>query len=169
MIEDINRIGPLVLLAPHLAYNIALALVCAIYLLTLSSQLFLALMAGLSLPLGLSVFLVNSSRVQFDAMRRSEEALFEHFRTIAEGKNEMLLSQARAEHFHKVLLQPAIEQAQTFMRQVHLRWNVNETWTSAASYAIVFIVAYLGYAAFVLPSEVIVRFVIGALFMVGPL
>ncbi|UAW64563.1 cyclic peptide export ABC transporter [Mycoavidus sp. HKI] len=169
LIEDINRIGPLVLLAPHLAYNIALALVCGIYLLTLSSPLFLTLIAGLSLPLGLSFFLVKSSRVQFDAMRRSEEALFEHFRTIADGKKEMLLSQARAEHFHKVLLQPAIAQAQTFMRQVHLRWNINEAWTSAASYAIVFIVVYLGYAAFALPSDVIVRFVIGALFMVGPL
>ncbi|MCG1042706.1 cyclic peptide export ABC transporter [Mycetohabitans sp. B8] len=169
LIEDITRISPLIMLAPHLAYNVILVLICSIYLITLSFQLFLVLLVGLGIPLAISAFLLRSTRKPLDAMRRSEEALFEHFRAIADGKKEMLLSRARAEHFYDVLLLPAIGQAQRLMRQVHLRWNLNEAWSSGAAYGTVFVVVYLGYAAFALPSDVIVRFVIGALFIVGPL
>ncbi len=169
LIEDINRISSLVLIAPHLAYNVVLIIVCAIYLLTLSIQLFLILLVGLGFPFAVSLFGVRSGSAQFDAMRRSEEGLFEHFCAIADGKKEMLLSPARAEHFVKTLLQPAIQQAQRSMQRVHLRWSIKEAWISTASYATVFSVVYLGHVLFTLQSDVIVRFVIGVSFMIRPL
>ncbi len=169
LIEDIGRIGPLAILAPQLAYHGSLIFICGIYLISLSTKLFLVLLLGLGIPLCVSFLLVRSTYTQFDAMRRSEAILFEHFHAIADGKKSMMLNRARAEHFHKVVLQPAVEQVKILMQRVYLRWALNGAWSSAAAYGTVFAVVYLGHAAFALPTDVIVRFVIGALFIVGPL
>ncbi|WP_323123008.1 ATP-binding cassette domain-containing protein [Burkholderia alba] len=169
LIQDIGRIGPLVLLAPQFAYNAFLAIACAIYLLTISPPLFGILVVGLTIPLGSGFLLLRATRQQFDVMRQNEETLFSHFRTIPDAKKEMGLNSARAEHFYAEILTPAIRTAEQTMERVYLRLGLHQAWSSALTYGAVFAVVYLGRTALNLPGTSILNFVVGGLFIVGPL
>jgi putative ATP-binding cassette transporter len=169
LIEDISRIGPLVLLAPLLAYNVLLAALCAAYLIIISVSLAGIFLACLSVSVAISIALVRTAHTQFDEMRRAEETVFEYFRSISEGKKEMSMNAQRANHFVDELLRPAIRHAQLWMTKVHLRWGFNEAWSSAALYGSIFATVYLGHVVLALPSETIIRSVIAALFLVSPL
>ncbi|PEH86253.1 ABC transporter ATP-binding protein [Burkholderia gladioli] len=169
LIEDIGRISPAIVIMPHLFYNGIFVIICATYVAMLSTKLFLVLIGGLGIASLVSFLLVRSTGRRFDEMRVSEEALFEHFRTIADGKKEMLLNRSRAEHFADTILQPAIERAQKVSKQTYLNWNLNQAWMPTAIYGTIFMVVYFGYMSFSLPAELIIRFVIGSLFIIGPL
>ncbi|WP_186263266.1 hypothetical protein, partial [Burkholderia gladioli] len=142
------RISPAIVIMPHLFYNGIFVIICATYVAMLSTKLFLVLIGGLGIASLVSFLLVRSTGRRFDEMRVSEEALFEHFRTIADGKKEMLLNRSRAEHFADTILQPAIERAQKVSKQTYLNWNLNQAWMPTAIYGTIFMVVYFGYMSF---------------------
>ncbi len=169
LIEDIQSIAPLVLMAPLLTYNILLSALFTVYLASISALMLVVLVAFLSLTFVASFFLERNTRKKFDVLRGCEEEVFEGFRTISEGKKEMSLNKARARHFSEKVLHPAIEGTKSVMVDVHTLWGFNDAWSTSVMYGAVFLVVYLGYAAFDLSQATVVRFVIGALFLVGPM
>ncbi|MGF6492409.1 cyclic peptide transporter [Luteibacter sp. 621] len=168
LIEDVAAIAPLVLVAPMLAYNLILVALYATYLASVS-VLLLGILAGfLAVSAVASVCLERYLRRRFDALREANEKLFEFFRYLSEGKKEMALNAARAKHVAEELMRPAIGHARRLMVQVHTGLGLNEAWSSAVVYASVFVIVYVGYAALGLPATTVTRFVIGALFLGGP-
>lgn len=169
LVEDIGRIAPLVLLAPQLVYNSLLAGLCSVYLCAISAPLFGILLFILSPTVAVSLALERATRQQFKEMRRVEETVFEYFRSINEGKKELSLNAARARHFTQELLHPAIRQAERLTFKVHLRWGLYGAWSGVAVYGAVFAVVYLGHVKLSLPLNVIVHFMVGGLFLIGPI
>ncbi|UPG95102.1 cyclic peptide export ABC transporter [Luteibacter aegosomatissinici] len=169
LIEDVAAIAPLVLVAPMLAYNVLLVILYAAYLSSVSASL-LGILAGfLFASATASILLERFLRQRFDALREANEKLFEYFRYLSEGKKEMALNAARARHVADALMRPAIGRARRLMIQVHAGLGFNEAWSSAVVYGSVFVIVYVGYAALSLPAETVTRFVIGALFLGGPI
>lgn len=168
LIEDVSRIGPLVLLAPQAAYNVLLVLLCGVYLLLISASLLAVFMIilGLTLAVTLAVNLAASKR--FDDMRMADERFFEHVRTISEAKKQLALSPARARHFVERLLRPAINQAEESMVKAHLMLGLNEAWSAVMVIGAAFIVVCLGQVMFDLPLNTILQFVVVGLFLAGP-
>lgn len=168
LIEDISRIGPLVLLAPQAAYNILLVLLCCTYLLFISASLFavFAIILGLTLAVTLAVNFAASKR--FDDMRTADERFFEHVRTISDAKKQLTLNPRRAGHFVDELLRPAIRQAETSMLRAHLMLGLNEAWSAVMVIGAAFIVVSLGQVMFGLPLNTILQFVVVGLFLAGP-
>lgn len=169
LIEDVAAIAPLVLVAPMLAYNVLLVLLYAAYLATVSPALLGILGGFLVASAAASVLLERFLRRRFDALREANERLFEYFRYLSEGKKEMALNAARARHVAEQLMHPAIGRARRLMVQVHTGLGFNEAWSSAVVYGSVFVIVYVGYALLSLPAETVTRFVIGALFLGGPI
>ncbi|TCV95969.1 putative ATP-binding cassette transporter/putative ATP-binding cassette transporter [Luteibacter rhizovicinus] len=169
LIEDIASIAPLVLVAPLLAYNILLAILYAGYLASVSFQLLGILLGFLCTTLVVSLTLERLLRSKFDQLRQANEKVFEYFRYISEGKKEMTLNASRASYVTDELMQPAIQRARRIMIHVHAGLGFNEAWSTAVIYGSVFLIVYLGYAALELSQITIIRFVIGALFLSGPI
>lgn len=168
LIEDVASIAPLVLVAPLLAYNVLLVVLYVSYLASVSPPL-LAILAGfLSVTVVASMALERFLRRRFDALRDANERVFEYFRYLSEGKKELALNAARAKHVADELIRPAIGRSRRLMVQVHTGLGFNEAWTSTVIYASVFVIVYIGYASLALPQTTIMRFVIGALFLSGP-
>jgi cyclic peptide transporter len=109
----------------------------------------------------------RSERI-FERIRREEDRLFEHFRVIADAKKEMTLNSARAAHFSEHVLGEAIRANGQNLRKAHRMWGYGETWNNALVYAAILVVAYSGRVAFAEDTALIVRFVVTALFMIGP-
>lgn len=168
LIEDVASIAPLVLVAPLLAYNVLLVVLYVSYLASVSPPL-LAILAGfLGVTVVASMALERFLRRRFDALRDANEKVFEYFRYLSEGKKELALNAARAKHVADELIRPAIGRSRRLMVQVHTGLGFNEAWTSTVIYASVFVIVYIGYASLALPQTTIMRFVIGALFLSGP-
>jgi ABC-type siderophore export system fused ATPase/permease subunit len=169
MIQDLERIGPLVMLAPQLANNAVLLLLGSGYLIRLSPQLycaFLLVMAAVWLGSFVTMRLMRSS---FDAMRAAEEQFFGHLRTIADGKRDLVLSRTRSAHFSEHLLRPSMRQARIWMTRVHLIQGLNESWSLVTVNATLFLMVLAGYRVLHLSTAIIVQFVVAALFLTGPL
>ncbi|MDY1549856.1 cyclic peptide export ABC transporter [Luteibacter sahnii] len=168
LIEDVASIAPLVLVAPLLAYNILLATLYAGYLASVSLPLLGILLAFLSSTLLVSLTLERYLRTRFDRLRNASDTVFEYFRYLSDGKKEMTLNASRATYVADELLGPAIQRARALSVQVNTGLGVNEAWSSAVVYGSVFVIVYLGYALLALPQATVVSFVIGALFLSGP-
>lgn len=168
LIQDVGQIAPLVLLAPQLAYNAIVVIFGAYYLAKLSFILFAIFFSIMGLSLGVTALLQRMTRSGFDAVRRSEEEVFEHFRSISDGKKEMSLNAGRAQHFAEEHLRPAIERTQHLMTGVHLRWGLNDAWSIGMLYGAVFFVVWLGHTIFAQPQATVIQFVVAGLFLVGP-
>ncbi|WP_448096313.1 cyclic peptide export ABC transporter [Luteibacter yeojuensis] len=168
LIEDVASIAPLVLVAPMLAYNGLLVVLYASYLASVSPPLLGILAAFLGVTVVVSLVLERFLRRRFDALREANEKVFEYFRFLSEGKKELALNAARAAHVADELIRPAIGRARRLMVQVHTGLGFNEAWSSAVIYASVFVIVYVGYASLALPQATIMRFVIGSLFLSGP-
>ena len=168
LIEDIASIAPLVLVAPMLAYNILLAVLYSGYLATISIPLLGILFGFLCTTLIVSLILEHVMRSKFDQLRQANEKVFEYFRYIGEGKKEMTLNAPRASYVTDELMHPAIQLARKFMIQVYTGLGFNEAWSTAVMYGSVFLIVYLGYSALALSQTTIIHFVIGALFLSGP-
>lgn len=168
LIEDVANIAPLALVAPLLAYNLLLALLYAIYLATVSMALLGILSLFLCATATASLLLERVMRGKLDELRRANEKVFEYLRFISDGKKEMTLNAARASHFTKELMTPAIVRARELMVQAHTGLGLNEAWSMAVMYGAIFLIVYLGYAALGLGQGTIIHFVIGAVFLSGP-
>jgi putative ATP-binding cassette transporter len=168
LIEDVASIAPLVLVAPLLAYNGLLVVLYASYLASVSPPLLGILAAFLGVTVVVSLALERFLRRRFDALREANEKVFEYFRYLSEGKKELALNAARARHVAEELIRPAIGRSRRLMIQVHTGLGFNEAWSSAVIYASVFVIVYVGYASLALPQATLMRFVIGALFLSGP-
>lgn len=168
LIEDVASIAPLVLVAPLLAYNGLLLVLYVVYLGSVSLPLLGVMLVFLGATALTSIVFERLLRHRFDGVRAANEKLYEYFRFISEGKKEMSLNTARARHVERELIRPAIFHARRLTVQVHTGLGFNEAWSAVMLYASVFVIVYLGSAALSLPQATILRFVIGALFLSGP-
>lgn len=168
LIEDVANIAPLALVAPLLAYNLLLIVLYASYLASVSVALLGILFVFLCATFAATLTLERVMRIKFDELRRANEQVFEYFRFISDGKKEMSLNVARAAHFTRELMNPAIARARAIMVQVHAGLGLNEAWSMAVMYASIFLIVYLGYAFLALSQDTVIHFVIGAIFLSGP-
>lgn len=167
LVEDLGRIAPLVLIAPQLAYNAVLALLCSAYLLSISPVLAGSVLAVLPIPIGGALLFARKVKVRFGILRAAEERVFSQLHTISSGKKEMTLNRLRAEQFMSDGLSPAIAEARHHMISVHLGWGAMSALASVVMLGSVLFALAVG-QHFNLPLETIVKFVISGLFLSGP-
>ncbi|WP_267220702.1 ATP-binding cassette domain-containing protein [Dyella silvae] len=168
LIEDVANIAPMALVAPLLAYNLLLASLYAGYLATVSLALLGILAIFLCATLAASLRLERVLREKLDELRQANEKVFEYFRFISDGKKEMTLNAQRAVHFTQELMNPAILRARGIMVRAYAGLGLNEAWSMAVMYGAIFLIVYLGYAFLALTQDTIIHFVIGAVFLSGP-
>jgi putative ATP-binding cassette transporter len=169
LIEDVARIVPLVLMVPQLTYNLLLVGVFSVYLFKISAQLAGVLAVFLVATLSVSFAIGKAMRSRFDMARRSEEAVFECFRSISEGKREMSLSNTRKRHFSEHVFDPALQRVRAAMQRAQVLGGAHTAWSLTVLYGAIFAVAYVGYDQFNLPLNTVAHFVVATLFLTNPI
>jgi cyclic peptide transporter len=169
LVGDIWRIAPLVLEGPQILYSIVFALLCSAYLLVISPGLSGILFCFFGVMILVFFIVGKSARAQFEEMRRVEGILSEQYRSISEGKKELSLNADRAQHFARELLLPTIRRGESLMAKLHLQWGLNQAWSATGLYAAIFTVIYFGELVFGVPNSVLISFVVGAFFLIGPI
>jgi putative ATP-binding cassette transporter len=168
IIQDIGLISPLVLKLPQLAYNIVLILLCWIYLAQVSLLLFAVFVVFIGITIGTALAINRSASAQYGRMLTADDEFFRHVRTISDGKKELMLNEVRTRHFVDELLHPAIGRSRMLLVKLHLLLGINTTWATVTVIGAVFTIVYLG-QVLALPLETTIRFVVGAVFVIGPL
>ncbi|MCC7248487.1 MAG: cyclic peptide export ABC transporter [Lysobacter sp.] len=168
LIVDVSRLTQMLLLFPQVFFNALLVLLCVGYLASLSLPLLAVFLSFLLVTVAGAMLVMHRSQRIFERIRRDEGRLFEHFRMIADAKKEMTLNAARAAHFSERVLGEAIRANGQNLRQAHRMWGFGETWNNALVYAAILVVAYAGRVSFGEDTTLVVRFVVTALFLIGP-
>lgn len=169
LITDVGRVATLLMVLPLFCFNLALALFCLGWLLLLSPALFVIFALFMAFAIGSSLYLALWSGGMFDLIREEEDKLFEAFRALAEGKKELTLSRARAEHFLSVVLDSSIERNRRLSFTAQKWWNFSSNWANAMIFCSLFTVVFAGNLWLGTSDVTIVQFVVGTLFLMNPL
>ncbi|KAB7763903.1 cyclic peptide export ABC transporter [Xanthomonas maliensis] len=169
LIGDVGRLTQMIQMGPVLLTNSLLSLGGLAYLAWISPSLFAVVVPFI----GLSGLLFHLTRrftgPAYDRMRQAEEQLNGLLRTLVEGKKELTLSTARAGHFSRRQLQPAIDNARRTQFDTSLHWGISDACAELIGYGWVLAAILAGRYLFDVPSATILQFVITGLFISGPL
>ena len=168
LVVDVSRLTQMLLLLPQAFFNALLVVLCVGYLAALSPGLLAVFLGFLLVTVAGAMLVMRRSERIFERIRRDEDRLFEHFNMIADAKKEMTLNAARAAHFSEEVLGEAIRVNGRNLRRAHRMWGYAETWNNTLVYAAILVVAYAGRVSLALDTTLVVRFVVTALFLVGP-
>lgn len=108
--EDIQTIANAVYVLPFLFINLAIVAGCLIYIIWLSWQVLLLVIALSLIALASCRLLLTKGRQLLTLARNEQDLLFKHFRTITEGTKELKLHYKRRQDFLKEDLQATANQ-----------------------------------------------------------
>jgi len=169
LIADVSRVAPFLLLLPQLIYHGLTTTLGLTYLGFLSLPLFGVFTCFMIFAIICSLLIFRQTMSMGQQLRAVEDNLYEHFRAIAEGKKELTLNRARADHFLHEALGKAIASARDLIGGAHKWWGFGEAWSSAMIFIALFLVIYCGQALFSQNATTILQFVVVALFLMGPI
>jgi cyclic peptide transporter len=169
LIADVGRIATLLMVLPLFVFNLALALFCLGWLLLVSPSLFLVFALFMGFAVGSSLYLALWSGGLALAIREEEDALFESFRALADGKKELSLSEARAEHFLGVVLEGSVERNRVLSYSAQKWWNFSSNWANTMIFCALFTIVFVGDTWLGADGGTVVQFVLGTLFLMNPL
>lgn len=168
LVVDVGRIAQMLLILPQALFNLLVAVSCLIYLAWLSLPLLAILLGFVLVSVASALSILHRTERFFERIRADENRLFQHFRAIAEAKKELTLNAARAAHFSERVLGKAIGDNEQSLRAANRWLGYTEVWNTAIIYAAILAVACAGRAYFTQDAAVVARFVIGSLFLIGP-
>jgi cyclic peptide transporter len=168
LVTDVSRLATLFTVLPLFFFNGMMVLFSFVYLGIISWQLFLIFAAFMAFAIGSSLYLMGKGARAMTAIRDEEDALFEHFDGIANGKKELLLNAARAEHFSGVIGE-SVERNRKLGYDLQKWWNHGGTWSSTMIFTALFTVVLLGNSWLGVPAVTLMQFVIVVLYLMNPL
>ncbi|WP_080934260.1 cyclic peptide export ABC transporter [Xanthomonas albilineans] len=169
LIGDVARLTQMIQIGPMLLTNSLLSVGGLLYLAWVSLSLFAVVVPFIGLSGVLLYFTRRFTGPAFDRMRKAEERLNGLLRTLVEGKKELTLSPARAGHFARMQLRPAIENARCTQFDTSMHWGISDACAELLGYGWVLAAILAGRYLFAVPSPTILHFVITGLFISGPL
>lgn len=169
LVVDVTRIAQMLLVLPQALFNLLVAVFCLIYLAWLSLPLLAVLLGFVLISVICALSILHRTERFFERIRADENRLFRYFRAIAEAKKELALNAARAAHFSERVLGKAIKDNEQSLRAANRWLGYTEVWNTAIIYAAILAVAAAGRAYFAQDTGVVARFVIGSLFLIGPI
>lgn len=168
LIEDVQRIIPMIFLLPDAIYNVLLLVLLSAYLISLSPALFGVLGIAIAVLVVVGVLVQRSSLSLTNLLREEEDKLFAYFRAISEGKKELHLHPKRKSHFIDENLEPSLLSVKELTVKYGSIWGVFESVSAAFLLVAVFTLVYVGNAVLQLPSGIIASFVLGSMFIIKP-
>jgi cyclic peptide transporter len=168
LISDVLQLVRLLLLFPMVLFNGTMTLFGLTYLGIISWKLLIVFGGILAIAAASTALFMKRTKATFTALRQAEETLFQAFHGIADGKKELTLSKARAEHFVGVVIRDAIEASRRLAFVAHRWWAYGESLSIGLSFGAVFLVIYAGRGLLDESPATIMQFVIAALFVIGP-
>lgn len=169
LIADVTRLAPLLLILPHTLFQALMVIFGFAYLYTISAPLLLLYATIVIVGIGCSAAILRGTVRRFRLLRTREEKLFELLGAVAKGKKELTLSRPRARHFLDVVLAAAIEDARLLAESAQ-RWLVyGESWSTGLAFCAVFGVIYGNQTMAGEPANVVLQFVLVALFLMSPM
>ena len=167
--EDVPTITGSITLLPIMSFNLAIVVTCLVYLASLSTMVFGALLVFLALGIAAYQIPVIQANKLFQEVRATNDSLYDHFRALTHGLKELKVHRRRRRAF----LDESLEGTATAYRQQSVRGYSIYAAASGAGQLIALYV--LGLLIFVLPalvpvaSSVLVGYVLVLLYMLTPL
>ncbi len=167
--EDVTAISEAAVSLPYLSMQIAILIGCLVFLAWLSLPVFAGVFVFLALAVTFLKLMEARAAGSFRAARDSQDALFDHFKSLTEGNKELKLHSSRRGAFLDRVLQPTAEKYR------HSQVVGRTIYNFVGSWAQILFFGLLGLIIFALPRfedvgvAVQMGYIITILYLLGPL
>ncbi|RBO82018.1 cyclic peptide export ABC transporter [Marinomonas aquiplantarum] len=167
--RDVTMVANATKQLPVSLYNGLLLLAGISYLAWLSPVLFLCTVLLVALGVWGDFKLVGRIKKMMADVRRYDEALFEQYEAVIEGRNELGLSQLRRQYLFDRRLEPAAKGAMDTAIKADLLWAINLNWTTVLVFSLIGLVFFLGMTLESISQDVVVGYILTTMFLRTPI
>jgi putative ATP-binding cassette transporter len=167
--DDVTSVTWAVQCLPQFAMHAAVVCGCAIYLATLSWQLFIALAIVSLASAAVYKVLYDRAFVRIDAARVARAKLLELFRAVTAGTRELMQNRARREDFLERELRPAAEDYREQNYAGARGYALADAWVQIVYYLLVGIVLFAAPSVLNVTGETLTAYVFAMLYLMTPI
>lgn len=167
--DDVTAISEAAVNLPYLSMQLAIIIGCLVFLAWLSLPVFVGVFVFLSLAVTFLKLMEVRAAGSFRSARDSQDALFDHFKSLTDGNKELKLHSSRRRAFLDEVLRPTAEKYRHSQVVGRTIYNVVGSWAQILFFGL------LGLIIFVLPRfedvgvAVQMGYIITILYLLGPL
>jgi putative ATP-binding cassette transporter len=167
--SDTASITSAFIVLPSILYGITLNFAGFLYLAWLSPSLFQIIFGWLLLTVLIGWFLLKKTHQEVALARESEDALYQDYQAILEGRKELKLNRPRAQKFYDNDFQWNASKNRDYDTRADIYNGINENWINAMILASIGLAFLLSQSTMLIPIEVAVTFALTILFLRTPL
>lgn len=154
---------------PAIIYGLTLSVAGFFYLAWLSLPLFQIIFVWLALTVFIGWFLLKRTHAEVVFAREAEDALYQDYQAILEGRKELRLNHPRAQQFYEEEFSRDAGINRDHDIRADIFNGINDNWVNAMILGSIGLVFLLTYGAAWAPAEVAVTFALTILFLRTPL
>ncbi len=154
---------------PISLYNGLLLLAGTTYLAWLSPLLFACSLVIIIFGVWGDFALAGRIKSMMKEVRQLDEDLFRQYEALIEGRNELRLNNSRRHFLKNKRIEPCAESARKKAIKADVIWAMNLNWTTVLVFSLIGLVFFLGMSVESISQEVIVGYVLTAMFLRTPI
>lgn len=154
---------------PAIIYGLTLSVAGFFYLAWLSLPLFQIIFVWLALTVFIGWFLLKRTHAEVVFAREAEDALYQDYQAILEGRKELRLNRPRAQQFYDEEFSRDAGINRDHDIRADIFNGINDNWVNAMILGSIGLIFLLTYGAAWAPAEVAVTFALTILFLRAPL
>lgn len=154
---------------PAIIYGLTLSIAGFFYLAWLSLPMFQIIFGWLALTVFIGWFLLKRTHAEVMRAREAEDALYQDYQAILEGRKELRLNRSRAHRFYDEEFSRDAGRNRDHDIRADIYNGINDNWVNAMMLGSIGLVFLLTYGAAWAPAEVAVTFALTILFLRTPL
>lgn len=154
---------------PAIIYGLTLSVAGFAYLAWLSLPLFQVIFGWLAFTVFIGWFLLKRTHAEIVLAREAEDALYQDYQAVLDGRKELRLNRVRAQRFYEEEFSRDAAKNRDHDTRADIYNGANDNWANAMILGSIGLVFLLAHGAAWAPAEVAVTFALTILFLRAPL
>lgn len=167
--SDTTSITAAFIALPAIIYGLTLSVAGFLYLAWLSLPLFQVIFGWLAFTVFIGWFLLKRTHAEVMLAREAEDALYQDYQAILEGRKELRLNRSRAHRFYDDEFSRDAGRNRDHDIRADIYNGINDNWANAMILGSIGLIFLLTYGAAWAPAEVAITFALTILFLRTPL
>ncbi|HEX2252379.1 MAG TPA: cyclic peptide export ABC transporter [Thermoanaerobaculia bacterium] len=167
--DDVMTISEAAVNLPFLSMQIAILVGCLVFLAWLSMPVFVAVFLFLALAVTFLKFMETRAAGSFQSARDSQDALYDHFKSLTEGNKELKLHSKRRGAFLDRVLGPTAEKYRHSQVVGRTIYNVVGSWAQILFFGLLGLIIFALPRFYEVDMAVQMGYIITILYILGPL
>lgn len=167
--KDVTQVSVAFMLAPNFVFHSLTIALCILYLVYLSTKLFLIFVVLLTVAVIVARFFMVRGAKYAARQREYYDDLFGCYQTLVDGNKELILNAKRREHFTNQRVRTITGKIRRVDLIAQIYWSINNNWGNMILFLAVGAVVFASSVFLQVSRETIVGYVLVVMYLIGPI